>query len=251
MGQSRIEDIRGAEILRTYQRINVFKHNGESSIVLKSTGVNLESGTVDAWYATSQKNSMTKPSGGSVDKITGSFVRPENQPGLRDSNLVVEAPARPPEVMDWPTLESIVAQPLQKVAMAGGGAMKYTREVAEAPAESQGIGRIGYAFSTGLVALIALLIVSGLGHTGVSDYFAIAVVAVASIILAAKRLQNIGGTGGSAWAMVLPPVGVLIFLFCLVAPENYMKSGKLDAPALFTIGLLGVGVVAMAATFLL
>jgi len=192
---------------------------------------------------------MTKSQVGSVGQGTGSFERPENQAGLRDSNLTVEAPVRTPEVMDWPSSESIVAQPLQKVALAGGNGMTYTRETPETHVESQGIGRIGYAFSIGLVAVIALLFVSALGHVGATDYLAIAMVAVASILLTAKRLQNIGGTGGSAWAMVLPPVGVLIFLFCLVAPENFIKSGKLDAPGIFTLVIVGVGALMVTARF--
>lgn len=192
---------------------------------------------------------MTKSQVGSIGQATGSLERPQNQAGLRDSNLTVEAPARTPEVRDWPSLESIVAEPLQRVALAGGNGMKYTREATDAHEESQGIGRIGYAFSTTLVALIALLFASALGHVGGTDYVAIAMLAVGSIFLTAKRLQNIGGTGGSAWAMVLPPVGVLVFLFCLVAPENFMKSGRLDTPGIFTLAVFGVGALVMTFRF--
>jgi hypothetical protein len=49
--------------------------------------------------------------------------------------------------------------------------------------------------------------------------------------------------------MVLPPVGVLVFLFCLVAPENFTKSGKLDASGIFTLAALGVATVMMTIRF--
>jgi uncharacterized membrane protein YhaH (DUF805 family) len=113
-------------------------------------------------------------------------------------------------------------------------------------AKAPGIGRTAFA-----VRFLFLLIVCGalnaLTGTAIIGSFLFVILL---LFPAMKRLGNIGRNPWWALLLLIPLVGLLVIIPCLVLPESYEHHKQLDQKAKVWIGIILTSIVLFAVIFL-
>jgi uncharacterized membrane protein YhaH (DUF805 family) len=110
---------------------------------------------------------------------------------------------------------------------------------------SEGIGRLGFLiWIIGIAVLVGILKEDSWG-SGFTALLSIGLV----LIPASLRLRNIGRNPRLCFLLLVPIIGLLVTIPCLVLPADYQKHRKLDLPAkiigggllVLSIGLIILG----------
>lgn len=97
--------------------------------------------------------------------------------------------------------------------------------------EYGGIRRLAYFGLAFLLGIFQNVVMAGLGQTGAEPPIGLAVLAiffVFSLIPVYYRLKNIGMNPWWCLGMLVPLLNLLIGIRCLVLPEGYQDTKKLD-----------------------
>ena len=125
-------------------------------------------------------------------------------------------------------------------------ALQPTIVVQELPSQSKtycGIRRLGYFFGMfGVSVLKVILAVVAQGEPSVGIFSLILTLAL-SLGLIASRLHNIGMSGWWAVLTFVPIANIILGVRCLMMPEGYQDTKKLDTAAKVILGaVLGLAV---------
>jgi len=109
-----------------------------------------------------------------------------------------------------------------------------------------GIRRLGYFFGMiGVAVINAVFTGAAQGESGIA-FLGLIITVVASFILVVNRLHNIGKSGWLSLLIIVPIANLFVGIPCLIFPEGYQDTKKLDTAGKVIVGILiGLGVLAV------
>jgi len=106
-----------------------------------------------------------------------------------------------------------------------------------------GIRRLGYFLGMiGVAVINAVFTSAAQGESGIA-FLGMIITVTASFILVVNRLHNIGKSGWLSLLIIIPIANLFVGIPCLVLPEGYQDTKKLDITGKVIVGILiGLGV---------
>ena len=101
-----------------------------------------------------------------------------------------------------------------------------------------GIGRGVYFACILGMTLITWPILTFLAEGYISFLAILAMYSIVSMVPAFFRLQNMGCSGLLVFLVLIPGINLFVGAYCMMAPEGFADSGKLDLPGKIVAGIL-------------
>lgn len=125
------------------------------------------------------------------------------------------------------------------------------KEVAKQQSEQEknygGINRTVYFFGMfGVGVINGVFAAAAQGEPGIA-FLGLIITVTASFILVVNRLHNIGKSGWLSLLIIIPIANLFVGIPCLILPEGYQDTKKLDTAGKIIVGILiGLGVLSVA-----